>query len=156
MDEKEGSQILSRTQNTRRNVLKTEGFGMIRRVALTAVVVHALVVVAHGIAHAELGVWLSVLQTVYVVVVIAIAPIASSILLWTRLSRSGWLLLTVSMTAALVFGIYWHYVAISPDHVSHLPNGSFAGMFRFTALLLVISEAFGTVVGLWGLTKGEG
>jgi hypothetical protein len=128
---------------------------MIRRVGLTAVVVHALIVVAHGIAHAELGVELSVLQTGYVVVVIAIAPIAASVLLWTRLSWSGWLLLTVSMAAALVFGIYWHYGAISPDHVSHLPEGSFAGMFRFTALLLVFSEAFGTVVGLLGLKKGQ-
>jgi hypothetical protein len=129
---------------------------MIRRVGLAAVVVHALIVLAHGIAHAELGVELSVLQTGYVVVVIAVAPIVASVLLWTRLSRPGWFLLTVSMAAALVFGIYWHYVAISPDHVSHLPEGSFAGAFRFTARLLVFSEAFGTVVGIWGLTKGSG
>ena len=128
---------------------------MIRRVGLMVVVVHALINVAHGIAHAELGVELSVLQTGYVVVVIAIAPIVASVLLWTRLSRSGWLLLTVSMAGALVFGIYWHYVAISPDHVSHLPDGSFAGIFRFTALLLIFSEAFGTLVGLWGLTKRQ-
>jgi hypothetical protein len=128
---------------------------MIRRVGLAAVVVHALIVVAHGIAHAELGVELSVFQTVYVAVVIVIAPIVASVLLWTRLSRLGWLLLTASMAAALVFGIYWHYVAISPDHVSHLPEGNFQWLFRLTALLLVISEAFGTVVGLWGLTRAE-
>ena len=129
---------------------------MIRRVGLAAVVLHALIVVAHGIAHAKLGVELSVLQTGYVVVVIAVAPIVASVLLWTRLSWSSWFLLTVSMAGALVFGLYWHSVAISPDHVSHLPEGTFQGMFQLTALLLVFSEAFGTVVGVWGLTKGSG
>jgi hypothetical protein len=130
--------------------------GMIRRVGLAIVVVHALITVAHGIAHAALGIKLSVFQTGYVVVVIGGAPIGASVVLWTRRSRLGWLLLTVSMVAALVFGVYWHYVAVSPDHVSHLPEGHFQGLFRLTALLLVCSEACGTVVGLWGLTKGAG
>lgn len=127
---------------------------MIRRIGLTAVIVHALIVVAHGIAHAELGVELSAFQTGYVAVVIVVAPLLASVLLWTRLSRHGWLLLTVSMAAALVFGIYWHYIAVSSDHVSHLPEGDFQGLFRLTALLEVISETFGTIVGLWALTKG--
>jgi hypothetical protein len=129
---------------------------MIRRVGLAVVVVHALITVAHGIAHAELGVALSAFQTAYVVVVISVAPIVAAILLWTRLSRLGWLVLTVSMAAALVFGISWHYVAVSPDHVSHVPEGHFQGLFRLTALLLVCSEAFGTAVGVWGVTKGAG
>jgi hypothetical protein len=129
---------------------------MIRRVGLAAVVVHALIAVAHGIAHAELGVALSAFQTGYVVVVIGVAPVVASVLLWTRLARPGWLLLAVAMAAALVFGIYWHYVAVSPDHVSHLPEGGLQGLFRLTALLLVFAEAFGTAVGFWGLTKGAG
>jgi hypothetical protein len=129
---------------------------MIRNVGLVTVVVHALIAATHGLAHAELGVELSVFQTSYVVVVIGVTPIVAAVLLWTRLARLGWLLLTVSMAAALVFGIYWHYVAVSPDHVSYLPEGHSQGLFRLTALLLVVSEALGTAVGLWGLTTEAG
>jgi hypothetical protein len=47
-------------------------------------------------------------------------------------------------------------LTMPPDHVSHLPEGRLQGLFRLTALLLVFTEAFGTVVGVWGLTKGAG
>ena len=54
------------------------------------------------------------------------------------------------MAAALVFGIYWHYVAVSPDNVAHLPDGPLQGLFQLTALLEILFEAIGVVVGLWG------
>jgi hypothetical protein len=55
------------------------------------------------------------------------------------------------MAGSLIFGLYYHYVALSADHVSQLPLGAAQGLFRLTALLLVAAETFGLVVGLFGL-----
>jgi hypothetical protein len=126
---------------------------MVTRVGTLVVVAHAIVVIAHGIAHHDLGIDLNRFQTAYVAVVIVAAPIVAGGLLWTRLARYGLILLAVSMAAALVFGIYWHYVAVSPDNVAHLPDGQLQGLFQITALLQVLFEAIGVVVGLWGLKK---
>jgi len=106
----------------------------------------------HGRAHATLGVGLSSWQKVYVGVVILIAPlVAMVVLLWTRYDRLGLWLLVVSMAASLIFGVIYHYVVISPDHVSHLPPGDAQGMFRTTAMLIILTELFGVIVGLLGL-----
>jgi len=44
---------------------------------------------------------------------------------------------------------------ISPDHVSHIPPGAAQGLFRTTALLLVLTELFGVVVGMWGIRESR-
>jgi hypothetical protein len=129
------------------------GIRMATRVGTLVVVVHAIVVIAHGVAHYDLGVGLNRFQTAYVAVVIVAAPIVAGGLLWTRRARFGLILLALSMAAALVFGIYWHYVAVSPDNVAHLPEGQLQGLFLLTALLQVLFEAIGVVVGLWGLKQ---
>jgi hypothetical protein len=53
------------------------------------------------------------------------------------------------MFGSLLFGVYYHFVAVSPDHVSHLPEGDAQGVFIVTAILLAISEAAGTAFGIW-------
>ena len=50
------------------------------------------------------------------------------------------------MLGSLIFGFVYHYVIISPDHVAHLPVGEARGLFRVTAVLLLLTEAFGVVV----------
>jgi hypothetical protein len=57
------------------------------------------------------------------------------------------------MLGSLIFGICYHYVVISPDHVAHLPPGEARGVFRITALLLVITETVGVAVAAWALRK---
>ena len=122
-----------------------------RWLATLAVVSHGIVVWFHGAAHKELGVGLpTTWERVFVNVVILAAPIVALILIWTPLVRCGYLVLALSMFGALVFGVYHHYLAVSPDHVSHLPAGDAVGMFKATAALLVVTEAFGTAVGAWG------
>lgn len=116
-----------------------------------AVLAHLVVNVLHGRAHGDLNVGLNAWQNVYVIVVILIAPLIAMLLLWTRYARMGLVLLVVSMAGALIFGAMYHYVIISPDHVSHLPPGAAQGMFRLTALLLILTELFGVVAGLMGL-----
>lgn len=110
------------------------------------VVAHLVVNLLHGNAHTSLGVGLSTWQTVYVFSVILSAPLLALALSFTRYARAGLWLLLFSMLGSLIFGFLYHYVIISTDHVSHLPPGDARGMFRTTALLLLITEALGVIV----------
>ena len=118
-----------------------------------AVIVHLVVSIVHGRAHERLVVGLSNWQNIYVMTVIVVAPLIAMALIWTRYAHSGLVLLVISMAGSLIFGVAYHYVVISPDHVSHIPPGDAQGLFRMTALLLVLTEVFGVAVGLWGLRK---
>ena len=126
-----------------------------RILGTVAVLAHLAVMMIHGQAHDKLSVGLSSWQNIYVLVVIAIAPLVAMLLLWTRFARPGLLVLVVSMAASLIFGVVYHYVVVSPDHVSHLPPGDAQGQFRVTAMLLVLTELFGVVVGLLGLRSNK-
>ena len=119
-------------------------------VGTLAVVIHGVIAALHGAAHSDLGIQMSASENAFINLVIVAAPVVAAILLWTRFARAGAILLALSMAGALLFGGYHHYVAISPDHVAHLPAGSLQGQFRTTAALLVVSEAFGVGVGAWG------
>ena len=114
--------------------------------AVTVVVLsHLAVNLLHGRAHTELGVGLTSWQQFYVVVVILAAPLAALLLLWTKYSRAGLWLLLASMLGSLIFGACYHYILVSSDHVAHLPPGEARGLFRVTALLLLITEGLGVV-----------
>ena len=122
-----------------------------KRVALYGTVVvlmHLVVGLLHGRAHTELQIGLSSFQTLFVVGVITIAPLLAMVLLWTQRRRLGLVLLTASMAGACVFGLYYHFVVPSPDHVAHVPAGLWGDLFRMTAVLLALSEALGFVLGL--------
>ena len=124
---------------------------MIRSLSTITVLAHLLVNFFHGSAHTELRVDLSAWQKWYVAIVIMVAPLVALILIWTKQHRLGLLLLVASMAGSLIFGAYYHYVEISPDHVSHLPPGDAQGLFRLTAMLLIVTEVLGLVVGVLGL-----
>ena len=126
---------------------------MIRSLSTIAVLAHLIVSLVHGYAHTELGVGLSAWQNWYVVVVITLAPLVALALVWMRQERIGFALLVISMAGSLIFGGYFHYIGISPDHVSHLPPGDAQGTFRVTAVLLLATELFGAVVGVLGMRK---
>jgi hypothetical protein len=126
---------------------------MIRSLCTIAVLAHLLVSLVHGYAHSKLEVGLSVWQNWYVLIVITVAPLVALSLIWTRYRRVGFLLLIASMAGSLTFGAYYHYVAISPDHVSHLPPGDAQGLFSVTAVLLLVTELFGLLVGIVGLRR---
>ena len=126
---------------------------MTRSLCTIAVLAHLLISLVHGYAHTELGIGLSAWQKWYVLIVITVAPLVALSLIWTRHRRVGFLLLIASMAGSLTFGTYYHYVAISPDHVSHLPPGDWQGMFRVTAVLLLATELFGAIFGVIGMRK---
>ena len=128
------------------------------RLAIWSIVVHALFSTLHGAAHQHLLVKLSLLQTLFVAIVISISPIVAGILLWKRVERVGAILLVLSMLASLIFGAYNHFVAISPDHVSHLVNVTntyWVRIFQSTAVIIAVIETFGIWLGIRILKSGQ-
>ena len=117
------------------------------------VIAHLIINLLHGRAHTALEVGLTSWQQVYVITVILLAPLVGLALSWTRYKRAGLWLLLVSMLGSLVFGACYHYIIVSNDHVSHLPPGDARGMFRITALLLLITEAAGVALAAIALRK---
>lgn len=115
------------------------------------VLAHLIVAILHGRAHTELGVGLMRWQQFYVIAVILLAPLVALVLSWTRYARAGLWLFFGSMLASLIFGASYHYIIISNDHVAHLPLGEARGMFRVTALLLLITETAGVILATAGI-----
>jgi hypothetical protein len=61
----------------------------------TIVVMHTIVHGLYGFAHKEIPVPLSLLQSLFVGVVVTLAPIIAAVLLWTQFYRIGsWILLS--------------------------------------------------------------
>src|SRR5215469_16274413 len=115
----------------------------------TAIVVaHLLVNVVHGVAHRELHVGLSSFGSIFVVAVVLILPLIAMALVCTAQKRPGLILLSLSMLASLLFGLYHHFLFISPDHVHSQPASPWGIAFIFTAYGLLITETIGTYVGI--------
>ena len=114
-------------------------------------VLHAIANGLHGLAHVEIPVALSLLQSSFVGIVIFLTPIIAAVLLWTQFYRLGsWLLLS-SIAGSLLFGIYNHFIVISSDHVSQVAFAGWGVLFQITAILILIVDAFGCWVGIWAL-----
>jgi hypothetical protein len=116
--------------------------------ATLIVVIHLLVTLAHGLAHRELQIGLPPAGSVFVGLVIVIAPLVAAMLTWSRRQRFGLVLLSLSMFGSLLFGFYHHFVAEGADHVHSQPAGSWGTAFVFTAYGLMVTEAIGTWVGI--------
>jgi len=123
------------------------------RLATAVVLFHLVINMVHGTAHAKLNIMLGPAGTLFVLIVILIFPIVAAILLWTSRQRLGWILLTLSMTGALLFGLYNHFWQMGPDHVGEQAASTWATWFVITAYLLFLSEAAGALLGLRGLTR---
>ena len=117
------------------------------RLALTVLAaIHLTVVLWHGSTHSQLAVMLSRFQTLFVFGVIVAAPILATLLLWMRLDGFGLWLYAISMCASLIFGLYYHYIAVSPDNIHYLPAGAdAAGQFTISAAAVAITELIATV-----------
>ncbi len=89
----------------------------------------------------------------FVIIVILLCPLLVLALLWTSQKRLGLLLLTVSMAASSVFGLYNHFLVHGSDHVSAQPSGPAGTVFVATAYLLFLIEALGVSFGLYFLRE---
>jgi membrane-bound ClpP family serine protease len=118
------------------------------RFALTMIVVHTAVAAIHGAAHAAIPILLSRDQRVFVAVFSLILPLASGALLFTNLRRAGGAILAGSMAAIFLFGLYYHFFVAGPDNFSYAHTGAWGTLFRWTAVLLALTEALAFWAGL--------
>jgi hypothetical protein len=120
------------------------------KIAIAALVaVHFAVAVWHGNAHTALAVTLPPAKNAFVIIVIVIAPLVALSVLWTRYAVAAVWIFFLSMLGALLFGVYHHFVMVSPDHVAHLPAGSADDRSAFvtTASALAGLELIAVVYG---------
>jgi hypothetical protein len=87
------------------------------------VIIHLAASLWHGSAHSNLGIELSTKQTLFIYVVIIIAPVVAAILVWTCYVSLGLWMFFLSMLGSFLFGAYQHYALVSPDNIHHLPAG---------------------------------
>lgn len=122
-----------------------------RRLKLTALGLigfHVLIVVLHSAAHEVLPVKATAAQLAFIIPVIILAPVIAGFML-TKFRKAGAVVLLGSMFGSFVFGLYYHFIADTIDHVAHVAHLEpvfWSAMFRITAYLLLVSESLGTAV----------
>lgn len=107
------------------------------------VVMHVLLHILHGFTHHEIPISLSLLQGLFVGVVVLLAPIIAAGLLWTPFYRIGSWLLASSLAGSFLSAIYNHHLVISPDHVSQVSFEGWGLLFQITAYLMLIVDGLG-------------
>jgi hypothetical protein len=112
---------------------------MTKIVITVLVIVHLIASLWHGSAHTHLGIKLSTEQTLFIYVVIIIAPVVAAILVWTRYLSTGLCVFFLSMLGSFLFGAYHHYLLVSPDNIHHLPPGSPESHSHFITSACVIA-----------------
>ena len=129
------------------------------RIAITVLaLIHLFATLWHGNAHTRLAIELPPAKTIFVVIVILIAPLVSVGFVWTRYLSAGLWIFFLSMLGALLFGVYHHYVMVSPDNVGHLPAGSpeFHSQFISSAAIIAVLELVSALVGAYFLYSHRG
>lgn len=122
----------------------------LRNTGLGIVLLHSLVTAIHANAHTRLTIVMSLWQNAFIFIVIVALPVIAGFLIWRR-ARYGFQLLAFSMFGSLLFGGYYHFIALGPDNVASLPEHSWSMPFYLTAILIALIEAAGTVIGFMGL-----
>jgi len=117
------------------------------------VLAHLSINIIHGAAHRELHVNLPPAGMLFVILVILLCPLLALVLLWSSQKRLGLLLLTLSMAASSVFGLYHHFLVRGGDHVSAQASGLVGAAFVVTAYLLFLTEALGAALSLYFLRE---
>lgn len=118
-----------------------------RKLLLTAVLIHFVIAGWHGASHQMVPVPLSGMQTAFVAIVIVALPLVGAALCYSRYALQGAALVCASLFASFVFGLVYHFIVMSPDHISQVPPGPWSGAFVWSSILVALSEAVGAVVG---------
>lgn len=117
----------------------------------TIVIIHVITHALHGLAHAKIPIPLSLSQGLFIGIVIMLMPVIAAALLWTRLSRTGLLLFLSSLFGATLFGLYNHFIVLSPDHVSQVAFTGWGLLFQLTAVLTLIIDGWGCWISMRAL-----
>ena len=122
----------------------------LRVTALALIAVHFAIVVMHSAAHQILPVQATPAQLAFIVPVIIVAPVVAGFIL-SKFNKAGTILFTLSMFGSFVFGVYYHFIADTIDHVAHVAQmepAFWSQMFRITSYLLAITELLGSALGV--------
>lgn len=113
-----------------------------KKILLVLVAVHFAALYWHGDAHGLLQVNLSFGQKLFAYPVIVFGPVLGAVLLLTKYEQTAAWLVLLCMVGAFWFGVYHHYILVSPDHIHHLPQGTEAAQSQFidSALLNAVLE----------------
>jgi hypothetical protein len=114
---------------------------------LGLVVAHLGISTIHGLAHQGAMVTLTTFGLVYVLVVITLAPLVASGLLFSRWARTGALLLALSMSGSFAFGVWYHFLSATNDNVVEV-HGPWHSTFLWTAIALALIEFLGIIAGV--------
>lgn len=125
-----------------------------RAALATVIVVHLVLCVAHGTAHARANVPMSPAANVFVFTVILAGPLLGLALTWPSRRLGGWLI-AATLTASLVFGVLNHFAFTGADHVSHI-EARWQPLFATTAVLLALTESLGSVLAIAALRERTG
>jgi hypothetical protein len=124
------------------------------RAPLAAVVlIHLFVLFWHGVMHVEIPVPLTSSETIFVVLIIFLTPLAGAGLLWTSYRIAGVWLIILSMMASLLFGFINHFIRATPDYVLAVPPNVWRHSFVVSAALLAVVETVGTMMGVMALAR---
>lgn len=115
------------------------------------VLIHLFVLLWHGAAHVEIPVPLTASETIFVILIIYLTPLAGAGLLWTSYITAGVWLIILSMLGSLLFGFINHFMRASPDYVLAVPPSTWRHSFVVSAALLAVVETAGTMVGVLAL-----
>jgi hypothetical protein len=103
------------------------------------VIVHLIASLWHGSAHTHLGIELSTEQALFIYIIVIIAPVVAAILVCTRYALTGLWVFFLSMLGSFLFGVYQHYMLVSPDNINHLPTSTPESHSHFIASAGVIA-----------------
>jgi glucose dehydrogenase len=120
----------------------------IRFLSLGLILAHLAVSMIHGRAHQGAMVALTMFGTIYVIVVITVAPLVACALLLFRRAQAGALLLALSMLGSLVFGVWYHFLSATNDNVAAV-HGPWHSTFLWTAVALASIEFVGVIFGIF-------
>jgi hypothetical protein len=137
--------------------MKKEFFKPLELTAYITIGFNFLAVIFHSVAHEVLGVKANAAQLSFIIPVIIIAPPVAGFML-PKFKKAGALLLTFSMLGSFLFGLYYHFVAITIDHVAHVAHlepAFWAMTFEVTAYLLLLVEVPSAIAGLLILNQSR-
>jgi uncharacterized membrane protein len=120
-----------------------------KRFAVIIIVTHCGAALLHGAAHGALGVTAGGPGGLLVVAVaVYVGPLVALAALLGGRGAAGAIVLSVSMAAALGYGVMFHYVLHTADHVAYAPPGLWGDVFRSTAAIIALLEACGLAAGV--------
>jgi hypothetical protein len=115
--------------------------------AAALVLIHFVISTVHGVAHQRAMVELSSFGNAYVIIVITVAPLLATALLFTSKREFGALLFAGSMFGSFAFGVWYHFLSNSGDNIAEV-KGTWHSTFLWTAVLLAVIEFLGVLAGV--------